>query len=179
MDAKKLEESIKELLLSLGEEGQISSTPKRVAKFFQQRCTGTIEEAKRALLPIFESAENDIVIIKDIDFYSLCEHHLLPFLGKVHVAYSPDGKKVLGIGKIAKAIDILSRRLQMQEEFTEDIANIIMDVLKPKGVLVIVEAQHLCMNIKREKKAKIITLKAFGELKREKDLILRILKHES
>lgn len=179
MDARKAAESVRELLKALDQVGpHTASTPERVAKLLQQRCGGTKDEAKEALLPIFECGENDLVIIKDLEFYSLCQHHLLPFFGLVHIAYEPEGGRVLGIGKVAKAVDILSRRLQTQEDFTNDIAQIIMEALKPQGILVLVEAQHLCMNIKREKRAKILTSKAFGALKAEASMLFKVLRNE-
>tara|TARA_Y100001970_G_scaffold208048_1_gene253485 strand:- start:244 stop:792 length:549 start_codon:yes stop_codon:yes gene_type:complete len=141
----------KDLLIAIGEnpdrEG-LRKTPLRVSKSWEYLTSGyttTIEEVVNEA--IFQVENQDMIIVKDINFYSLCEHHLLPFMGKVHVGYIPNGK-VLGLSKIPRIIDIYSRRLQLQERLTYQIANSITDFLNPKGVAVVIEGEHLCMQMR-------------------------------
>ncbi|WP_338526199.1 GTP cyclohydrolase I FolE [Pseudomonas batumici] len=143
-----LPEHYREILLGLGEnpdrEG-LQDTPKRAAKAMQYLCRGyaqTLEEVVNGAL--FASDNDEMIIVKDIELYSLCEHHLLPFIGKVHVAYVPTGK-VLGLSKIARIVDMFARRLQIQENLTREIADAIEQVTQAAGVAVVIEAQHMCM----------------------------------
>ena len=146
-----IEKITKDLLVAIGEnpdrEG-LRKTPLRVSKSWEYLTSGyttTIEEVVNEA--IFQVENQDMIIVKDINFYSLCEHHLLPFMGKVHVGYIPNGK-VLGLSKIPRIIDIYSRRLQLQERLTYQIANSITDFLNPKGVAVVIEGEHLCMQMR-------------------------------
>lgn len=143
-----LEKSYCEILLSVGEnperEGLID-TPKRAAKAMKYLCRGyeqTLEEVVGGA--IFTSNSEEMVLVKNIELYSLCEHHLLPFIGKAHVAYLPNGK-VLGLSKVARIVDMFARRLQIQEELTSQIANAVQEVTGAIGVAVVIEAQHMCM----------------------------------
>jgi GTP cyclohydrolase I len=145
---KKLEKLVKEILVEVGEnpsrEGLLR-TPKRVALAYRFLTKGYKEDIDKLLNDaIFSECYNEIVIVKDIDFYSLCEHHLLPFYGKCHVAYIPN-KKIIGLSKIPRIVEMFSRRLQVQERLTRQIGDLIFNVLKPKGVAVVCEARHLCM----------------------------------
>ena len=147
-EKKRLEEITKELLGLIGEDSTrqgLIKTPKRVAeswKFlsqgYHQNLNDVINEA------IFDESAKDMIIVKDIEFYSLCEHHLIPFYGKAHVGYIPNGK-IIGLSKIPRIIDFYSRRLQVQERLTNQIATCIQDLLNPKGVAVIMEGRHFCM----------------------------------
>jgi len=146
-----IEKITKDLLIAIGEnpdrEG-LRKTPLRVSRSWEYLTSGytaTIEEVVNEA--IFQVENQDMIIVKDINFYSLCEHHLLPFMGKVHVGYIPNGK-VLGLSKIPRIIDIYSRRLQLQERLTYQIANSITDFLNPKGVAVVIEGEHLCMQMR-------------------------------
>jgi GTP cyclohydrolase I len=143
-----LEKIIKELLKSLGEDPEregLKSTPKRVEKALKFLTSGYKQKVEDFLNgAIFTSENNEMIIVKDIEFYSLCEHHLLPFFGKCHIAYIPN-KKIIGLSKIARIVDHFSRRLQIQERLTSSIAESIDDVLAPMGVGVVIEARHLCM----------------------------------
>ena len=148
-----MQELIRTLLAELGEdparEGLVN-TPKRVEKalkFLTSGYTANIDEVLNGAL--FTVDYNEMVIVKDIDFYSLCEHHLLPFFGKCHVAYIPT-TKVIGLSKIPRLVDVFSRRLQVQERLTNQVANIIRDTIKPMGVAVVMEATHLCMSMRGE-----------------------------
>ncbi|MDD3375526.1 MAG: GTP cyclohydrolase I FolE [Candidatus Omnitrophica bacterium] len=143
-----MENFYKDLLKTIGEDIEregLKDTPKRAAKAFQYLTKGYHENVETVINnAIFESDSDEMVIVKDIEVYSMCEHHLLPFFGKCHVGYIPDGK-IIGLSKIARIVDIFARRLQIQENLTKQIAQTIMEVTKCKGVAVVVEAQHLCM----------------------------------
>ncbi|MCD8203118.1 MAG: GTP cyclohydrolase I FolE [Prevotella sp.] len=132
-------------------------TPMRVAKAMQVFTRGYLQDAHKVLLDaLFEEKYNQMVIVKDIDFFSLCEHHLLPFYGKVHVAYIPNGH-ITGLSKIARVVDIYSHRLQVQERMTLQIKECIQETLKPLGVMVVIEAKHLCMQMRGVEKQNAIT----------------------
>lgn len=143
-----LEKSYREILLSVGENPEregLVDTPKRAAKAMKYLCRGyeqTLEEVVGGA--IFTSNSEEMVLVKNIELYSLCEHHLLPFIGKAHVAYLPNGK-VLGLSKVARIVDMFARRLQIQEELTSQIANAVQEVTGAIGVAVVIEAQHMCM----------------------------------
>ena len=139
-----------------GREGLLK-TPMRVAKAMQILTRGYTQDAHKVLLDaLFEEKYNQMVIVKDIDFFSLCEHHMLPFYGKVHVAYIPNGY-ITGLSKIARVVDIFSHRLQVQERMTLQIKDCIQETLKPLGVMVVVEAKHMCMQIRGVEKQNSIT----------------------
>tara|TARA_B100000029_G_scaffold494686_1_gene558761 strand:+ start:1135 stop:1698 length:564 start_codon:yes stop_codon:yes gene_type:complete len=148
---KKLEKLTRELILEIGEDPNregLTKTPLRVAKaweFFSKGYRQNIDEIINDA--IFEEDSKDLVIIRDIEFFSLCEHHLLPFFGRAHVGYMPNGK-VLGLSKIPRLVDMFSRRLQVQERLTNQIANSIQSVLNPKGVAVLMEGRHMCMQMR-------------------------------
>ncbi|WP_263145241.1 GTP cyclohydrolase I FolE [Pseudomonas sp. RIT-PI-AD] len=143
-----LPEHYREILLGLGEDPQregLLDTPKRAAKAMQYLCNGygkSLEEVVNGAL--FASDNDEMVIVKDIELYSLCEHHLLPFIGKAHVAYMPTGR-VLGLSKVARIVDMYARRLQIQENLTRQIAEAVASVTQAAGVAVVIEAQHMCM----------------------------------
>jgi GTP cyclohydrolase I len=147
-EKKRLEEITKELLGLIGEDSTrqgLIKTPKRVAeswKFLSQGYRQNLNEIINEA--IFDESAKDMIIVKDIEFYSLCEHHLIPFYGKAHVGYIPNGK-IIGLSKIPRIIDFYSRRLQVQERLTNQIATCIQDLLNPKGVAVIMEGRHFCM----------------------------------
>lgn len=148
MNQEIVEKFIVDLLKELGEDPNregLLRTPKRVAKAYEFLTTGYKINIKRLLNDaIFNEKYDEMVLVKNIDFYSLCEHHLLPFYGKVHVAYIPDGK-IVGLSKIPRIVDMFSRRLQLQERMTQQIADTIEEFLQPKGVAVVAEAFHMCM----------------------------------
>ncbi len=173
VDQKKVQEAITLLLEAIGEdvnrEGLIE-TPQRVAKMYAELTAG-YDDTKAYLNKVYSTTDTDIVLEKEINFHSLCEHHLLPFFGKVHIAYIPDGK-VVGISKLARVVEVFARRLQIQEQLTNQIADAINDELSPKGVLVIVEAEHTCMTMRGIKKigSRTTTLSARGVFKDNFDL---------
>ena len=148
------------ILSLLGEDTEregLLKTPMRVAKAMQILTRGYTQDAHKVLLDaLFEEKYNQMVIVKDIDFFSLCEHHMLPFYGKVHVAYIPNGY-ITGLSKIARVVDIFSHRLQVQERMTLQIKDCIQETLKPLGVMVVVEAKHMCMQMRGVEKQNSIT----------------------
>lgn len=150
-------ESILELLGEDPSREGLQKTPMRVAKAMQILTRGYTQDAHKVLLDaLFEEKYNQMVIVKDIDFFSLCEHHMLPFYGKVHVAYIPNGY-ITGLSKIARVVDIFSHRLQVQERMTLQIKDCIHETLKPLGVMVVVEAKHMCMQMRGVEKQNAIT----------------------
>ena len=148
IDKKRLEKITKELLEVIGEDTEregLIKTPKRVAKSWEFLTQGYDQNLDEIINEaIFNESAKDMVIVKDIEFYSLCEHHLIPFYGKAHVGYIPNGK-IIGLSKIPRIIDFYARRLQVQERLTNQIATCIQDLLNPKGVAVIMEGRHFCM----------------------------------
>lgn len=155
-----------DILTLLGEDPEregLVKTPMRVAKAMQVLTRGYTQDPKQVLLDaLFEEKYNQMVIVKDIDFFSMCEHHMLPFYGKAHVAYIPNGY-ITGLSKVARVVDIYSHRLQVQERLTEQIKDCIQQALKPMGVMVVVEAKHMCMQMRGiEKQNSITTTSAFS-----------------
>jgi GTP cyclohydrolase IA len=155
IDGPQAEESVARLLKSLGENPEregLQNTPRRVARMYSELLAGyQVDPAAMINGALFDVKYDEMVIVRDIEFYSLCEHHMLPFMGRVHVAYIPDGK-VLGLSKIPRVVDMYARRLQVQERMTRQIADFLRDLLKPQGVAVVVEALHLCMMMRGVKK---------------------------
>ena len=165
-DQKKIEEGVKLILEGIGEditrEGLLE-TPQRVARMYQEIFAGLYEDAQGHLSKVFTVDNNEMVVEKDIVFYSSCEHHLMPFYGKAHVAYIPNGK-VVGLSKLARTVEVYARRPQIQEQMTGQIADAIMEHLGPQGVMVMVEAEHMCMTMRGVKKpgSKTVTLACRG-----------------
>ena len=145
------EESVTNMIKSVGEDPTregIIKTPERVYKAYQFMYGGYNENPQEILQSaLFETSNDEMVLIKDIELYSTCEHHLLPIIGRAHVAYIPDGK-VVGLSKIPRVVDVFSRRMQIQEQLTEQIAEAIMDTIQPKGVAVVIQARHMCMEMR-------------------------------
>ncbi|MBE0478849.1 GTP cyclohydrolase I FolE [Candidatus Aerophobetes bacterium] len=161
MDKEKIEKAVKLLLEAIGEDPEregIKSTPARVARMYEEVLGGTEEKAKLALTTLKEEKHDEIILVKDIPLYSFCEHHLLPFLGRAHIAYIPKKGRVTGLSKLARVVDILSKKLQVQERLTTQIADVINEILHPRGVMVIIEAEHLCMSMRGIKKPGAITV---------------------
>jgi len=162
------------LLEGMGEdptrEGLID-TPRRVAGMYEEVLSGMEQDATEHLARQFNVEGSDIVIEKDITFYSLCEHHLMPFFGKVHIAYIPEGK-VVGLSKLARTVEVFARRLQLQEQLTRQIAEAIEENLSPKGVMVVIEAEHTCMTMRGVKKpgSQTVTTVTRGEFKKNAEL---------
>jgi len=172
-DKEVFENSVKNMLKIVGEdpnrEGLIK-TPHRVYEAFKFLTKGYEQNPKEILNEaLFTSSNDEMVVIKDIEFYSLCEHHLLPIIGRAHVAYIPNGK-VVGLSKIPRMVEVFARRLQIQEQMTEQIADAITEVIKPKGVGVVIQARHMCMEMRGvEKVNSITTTSALRGMFRERD----------
>lgn len=161
MDTKKIEKAVRDILVAVGEDPKrhdIKDTPRRVADMYEETLAGTGLDPAKELEIIFEKDHDEIILLKGIPLYSICEHHLLPFMGKAHVAYIPNNNRVTGLSKIARVVDIFAKRLQVQERLTTDIADVIMKKLKPKGVVVVIEAEHLCMSMRGVKKPGVLTV---------------------
>jgi GTP cyclohydrolase I len=150
VDLKRIEKAVSEILCAVGEDPNregLLGTPGRVARMYSELLDGMRQDPSEHLKSIFHEKYDEIVLLRDIPFYSICEHHLMPFIGKAHVAYLPAGQ-VLGVSKLARAVDTFARRLQLQERLTEQIADFLMKNLKPQGVTVVIEASHSCMTIR-------------------------------
>ncbi len=163
---EELAEHYKDILTLLGEDAEregLLKTPMRVAKAMQILTRGYSQDPHKVLTDaLFEEKYNQMVIVKDIDFFSMCEHHIIPFYGKAHIAYIPNGY-ITGLSKVARVVDIFSHRLQVQERMTQQIKDCIQETLKPQGVMVVIEARHMCMQMRGvEKQNSITTTSAFS-----------------
>lgn len=183
---EELAEHYKRVLELIGEDTErdgLLKTPMRVAKAMQILTRGYAQDAHKVLTDaLFEEKYNQMVIVKDIDFFSMCEHHMLPFYGKVHVAYIPNGY-ITGLSKIARVVDIYSHRLQVQERLTQQIKDCIQNTLHPLGVMVVVEAKHMCMQMRGVEKQTAITTTsdfsgAFNQAKTREEF-MNLLRGES
>ncbi len=162
VDKEKIAKAVEMILEAIGEdlnrEG-LRETPQRVANMYSEVFAGLKQDPRAPLRTCFTADEHDeIVLVKDISFYSMCEHHLLPFYGKAHIAYIPGEGRIVGLSKLVRVIEIVARRPQLQERLTSTVADIITSELKPKGVVVVVEAEHLCMSIRGVNKPGAITV---------------------
>lgn len=160
MDREKIERAVRDILEAIGEdpsrEGLIE-TPKRVAAMYEEIFSG-IEDDPRRHIKVFSEKDNDeVVVVRDIPLYSMCEHHLLPFVGKAHIAYIPSEGKVIGLSKLARIVDLFAKRPQLQERLTSQIADFLDEELNPLGIAVVIEAQHLCMTMRGAKAAGSMT----------------------
>jgi GTP cyclohydrolase I len=182
-----MQEVIRQLLAEIGEDPSregLLDTPKRVEKALKFLTSGYAADADAVLNnALFTVDYNEMVIVKDIDFYSLCEHHLLPFFGKCHVAYIPNGR-VVGLSKIPRIVEIFARRLQVQERLTNQIAETLLEKVKPLGVAVVTEAAHLCMSMRGVEKQNSVAvasamLGAFRNDARTRGEFLALIRHES
>lgn len=160
MDKERIKKAVREILEAVGEnpdrEG-LKDTPKRVANMYEEIFAGMKKDGSEDLAVFFEKEHDEIILLKGIPLYSMCEHHMLPFIGFAHVAYIPNGSRITGLSKIARVVDTFSRRLQLQERLTSEIADTLMKKLEPKGVMVIIEAEHLCMSMRGIKKPGVST----------------------
>ncbi|MFA5356369.1 MAG: GTP cyclohydrolase I FolE [Candidatus Omnitrophota bacterium] len=161
MEKKKIEKAVKDILEAIGEDPgrkDLLDTPKRVAEMYEEIFSGMTQDPCRELEVILDQKHDEIILLKGIPLYSVCEHHLLPFLGKAHIAYIPRGGRVTGLSKLARVVDILAKRPQIQERLTTQIAEIIMSKLKPQGCMVVIEAEHMCMSMRGVKKPGTMTV---------------------
>ncbi len=155
-DMPRIQRAVREILLAVGEDPDrdgLKDTPRRVAKAYAELFGGLAEDPARHLSRVFDQACDEIIALRDIDFHSMCEHHLLPFMGKAHVAYLPRNGKVVGLSKLARTVEVFARRPQVQERLTNQVADALMSHLDAEGVAVILEAQHMCMKMRGVSKA--------------------------
>jgi len=161
MDKKKIEKAVRDILEAVGDNPEregLKNTPKRVAQMYEEIFGGLDRNPDDDLEVFFEKEHDEIILLKGIPLYSICEHHMVPFVGKAHVAYIPGNNRITGLSKIARVVDTLARRLQVQERLTTEIAEVLMRKLTPRGVLIVVEAEHLCMSMRGVKKPGIMTM---------------------
>jgi GTP cyclohydrolase I len=161
-DAARVEAAVRELLIGIGEDPDregLRKTPGRVARAYQEAVAGLAQEPEHVLATVFDEGHDEMVLVRDINLVSLCEHHLLPFSGRAHVGYIPnDAGQITGLSKLARLVDVYARRPQVQERLTTQIADALVASLRPRGVIVVVEAEHLCMSIRGVRKAGALTV---------------------
>ena len=182
VNEEKVKEAVKLLLEGIGEDPEregLKDTPDRIARMYTELMAGYDDSPANHLSRTFQAENNEMVLEKDIVFYSMCEHHMMPFFGKAHIAYIPNGK-VVGLSKLARCVETYARRLQIQEKMTAQIADALMEELKPQGVMIVVEAEHLCMTARGVKKpgsktVTVVTRGEFAENERLQDLFFKLL----
>ncbi|MBN2057661.1 MAG: GTP cyclohydrolase I FolE [Candidatus Saganbacteria bacterium] len=160
MDLKIIEKAVRDILKAIGEDpgrAGIKDTPKRVARMYTEIFAGMEKDPGKEISVFHEEDHEEMVMVKNIPFYSMCEHHLVPFIGKAHVVYIPNKGRVTGLSKLVRAVEGFAKRPQVQERFTSQIADCLMDRIKPQGVMVIIEAEHLCMSMRGVKKPGAVT----------------------
>ncbi len=162
VDLDRLEKAVREILIAIGEDPDrdgLLRTPQRVAEMYAEVCSGLREDPSRHLTVTFEANHDEMVLVRDIALYSICEHHLAPFHGRAHVAYIPgDDGRITGLSKLARLVDGFAKRPQVQERLTTQIADAIVEVLQPRGAFVLIEAEHLCMSMRGVRKPGTLTL---------------------
>ncbi|WP_033544146.1 GTP cyclohydrolase I FolE [Planococcus sp. CAU13] len=176
VDLEKIEKAVLMILEAVGEDTAregLLDTPKRVAKMYAEVFSGLKEDPKEYFKTVFYEGHEELVLVKDIPFYSMCEHHLVPFFGKAHIAYIPRDGVVTGLSKLARAVETVAKRPQLQERITSTIADSMMETLNPHGVFVMVEAEHLCMTMRGVKKPGAMTITAVARGILETDAIKR------
>lgn len=171
VDLPRIERAVREILLALGEDPDrdgLKDTPERVAKAYEEAFRGMREDPAELLDTTFDIGHQELVLVRDVAFYSMCEHHLVPFFGTAHIGYIPaDAGKVTGLSKLARLVDIFAKRPQVQEQLTTQVADSLMAHLQPQGVIVVIEAEHLCMSMRGVSKpgAKTVTSAVRGRLR--------------
>jgi len=171
MEHKKIMLGVRLILEGIGEDVHrdgLLDTPQRVVKMYEEICSGYKQDGKKHLSKVFTVEDNEMIVEKDIAFHSLCEHHMMPFFGKVHIGYIPNGK-VVGLSKLARTVEVYARRLQLQERMTNQVADALMEHLGAKGAIVMIEGEHLCMTMRGVKKvgSKTVTLVKRGDFKED------------
>jgi GTP cyclohydrolase IA len=163
IDLGRIERAVREILLAIGEDPDrdgLRETPARVARAYTEQFSGLSQHPEDVLGTVFDADHDELILVRDLELYSTCEHHLVPFFGRAHVAYIPNEKgQITGLSKLARLVDIYARRPQVQERMTSQIADALMRVLEPRGALVVIEAEHLCMSMRGVRKpgAKTVT----------------------
>ena len=156
VDLARIERAVREILLAIGEDPEregLVETPARVARSYAEQFAGLRQQPEDVLTTVFDAGHDEMVLVRDIELYSTCEHHLVPFFGVAHVGYIPNEKgHITGLSKLARLVDVYARRPQVQERMTSQIADALMNVLEPRGVIVVIEAEHLCMSMRGVRK---------------------------
>ncbi len=171
VDQPRIERAVREILLAIGEDPDrngLRDTPARVARAYAEQFAGLRQNPEDVLSTVFDADHDELILVKDIELYATCEHHLVPFFGVAHVGYVPNSKgQITGLSKLARLVDVYARRPQVQERMTAQIADALMDVLEPRGVIVVVEAEHLCMTMRGVRKpgAKTVTSAVRGDFR--------------
>lgn len=159
MDKQRIEAAVREILIAIGEDPDregLAETPSRVARMYEE-IFGGLEDDPTRHLKLFDESSEEMVVVRDIPLYSMCEHHLIPFLGKAHIAYIPSDGRVIGLSKLARIVDCFARRPQLQERLTSQVADFLYENLQPMGVAVVIEAEHLCMTMRGARAAGALT----------------------
>lgn len=169
MDKQRIEAAVREILIAIGEDPDregLAETPSRVARMYEE-IFGGLEDDPTCHLKLFDESSEEMVVVRDIPLYSMCEHHLIPFLGKAHIAYIPSDGRVIGLSKLARIVDCFARRPQLQERLTSQVADFLYENLQPMGVAVVIEAEHLCMTMRgaRASGAKTMTSALRGTMR--------------
>jgi GTP cyclohydrolase IA len=170
-DHARIEKAVREILIGIGEDPErdgLQGTPARVARAYAEQFAGLRQSPEDVLTTVFDADHDEMVLVKDIEVYSTCEHHLTPFHGVAHVGYTPNTKgQITGLSKLARLVDLYARRPQVQERMTSQIADAVMHVLEPRGVIVVIEAEHLCMTMRGVRKpgAKTVTSAVRGDFR--------------
>lgn len=172
VDHARLQRAVREMLIAVGEDPDregLLETPARVSRAYAEMFKGLREDAGAHLSRVFEHASDELVLLTNISFSSMCEHHLLPFMGRAHVAYLPSGGRVVGLSKLARTVDVFARRPQLQERLTAQVADALVEHLSPEGVMVVVEAEHLCMKVRgaNKQEASMFTVAQRGVFKED------------
>lgn len=160
MDKAEIKAAVERLLKAIGENPQregLRDTPRRVAEMYQEIFGGICADPRKQLQVFSTKNQDEMILVRDVPFYSICEHHLMPFFGVAHVAYIPDSNRITGFSSLVKVLETMAKRPQLQERLTTEVADTIMEVLKPKGVLVVIEAEHMCMTMRGVKKPGAVT----------------------
>jgi GTP cyclohydrolase I len=180
MDKDKIIKGMRMILEGIGEDPDrpgLKDTPVRVAEMYEEIFSGIAADTEALIKPMSGESHDEMVMIRDIPFYSVCEHHLLPFFGKAHIAYIPGAGKIVGISALARALEVLAKRPQVQERLTKQLADLIVGRLKPKGAMVVIEAEHLCMSMRGAKKpgSRVITSAVRGMFRTKESTRLEML----
>jgi GTP cyclohydrolase I len=180
MDIKKIEKGVKLIIEGIGEDAArpgLKSTPQRVAEMYGEIFSGISMDTGKLLTPMAGENHDEMVMIRDLPFYSVCEHHLLPFFGKAHIAYIPGAGKIVGISSLAKALEVFAKRPQVQERLTAQFIDLIVERLKPKGAMVVIDAEHLCMSMRGVKKpgARVVTSAVRGSFRSKESTRMEML----
>jgi GTP cyclohydrolase IA len=180
MDTKKIEKGVRLIIEGIGEDPErpgLKNTPQRVAEMYAEIFSGITADTEQLFKPMAGENHDEMVMIRDIPFYSVCEHHLLPFFGKAHIAYIPGAGKIVGISSLARALEVLAKRPQVQERLTAQFTDLIVDRLKPKGAMVVIDAEHLCMSMRGVKKpgSRVVTSAVRGTFRSKESTRMEML----